>query len=262
MTTVPVRSLAQIQGSWTDEQRRLVWYLICRARSRLRIEVNPVVATAFVILQRYFRSGFDCPFSLFTLMATALWTSCKQNDSFRPMALVWQELENVCANDPSLLVRSLCSESHAIEVGLTDDAKQLMTLCEFNLLRATNFDFDIDLPFNHFDAFKPRFLAEMPQEHVNSFCNRALIDICLFICSQYYLDVPPQVAAAAAMAESFATETMPPQTSQWVESIREEYGSSLFELAVQTIVHEKERTAIPRQKPNAPFRSHSAPLSK
>mgnify|MGYP001130108183 CR=1 FL=1 len=213
-------------GKWTDAQRRIVWMLLVKARAGLKIEINPVVATAFVILQKYFRSldkndddeqtnenDLDSNYDLLTLMTAALFTACKMNDeTIRPMEFIFNELSKICLNAPSQKVRLILGSrihminsnfSNHFDVKLCYDDFKIISKCEIDLLDATGFDIDFDLPFRYFNEILSMLNSLLPRDSMHAIYNTWLIDTCLMICSQYYLDLPPEVAAAAAVADSF-----------------------------------------------------------
>jgi hypothetical protein len=113
---------------------------------------------------------------------------------------------------------------------------------EIDLLRSVDFNMSFDLPVTHFERVKQRLMAEIPNEAFVVLCQSVVVDICLLICSAYYLDLPPEVAAAAAIDESVNTEVIPTETFEWLASVRERYGGQLFDLARASISQERERT--------------------
>ena len=220
----------------------MIWYLICRARAHLNVEVNPVVATAFIILQHYFRNETDNDYELFTLMVTALWSACKQNETFRTMQSVCKVLQYICATHPSQIVRSIVFGQHPIQDSLSLSETRLITECEFSLLQAMNYDFMFELPFTHFDAIKSLLFQDLSQDIIPAFQKQTIIDICLMICSREYLNVPPEVIAAAATLDSFGKCPLPPSASQWILDLQNKYGEESFNLALHALCFEKSRT--------------------
>ena len=234
--TVPANiSIPKSRGRWTDIERRTVWWLICRARNNLRVEVDPVIATAFVILQRYFRGDVQDEYQLFYLMAAALFTSCKAAENFRPATDILRELKRCCLSCGSNVVRRMFCIDENCEFGHNDIA--LISAAEMNLLRAIDFDYTIEMPFEHFNRWKKSVILELPDVSSVAVCNRVIVDICLVLCSEYYLDVPPEVAAAAAAMEMFGLQP-------WIVDVQERYGDAVFQLAQRSIWVEKSRTAV------------------
>ena len=279
-----------VNGRWSDAQRRIIWFLICKAREGLKIELDPVVATAFVILQKYFRNQSNPEseeevinqYDLLTLMTAALFTACKRGeDSFRPMDSIYQELSKICINAPFQKIRSIAARGPSYaRAALTQNDYDLISRCEIDLLNVIGFELGFDLPFKYFNEIIKMMTNLIPQDSMNKFCQTWLIDTCLMICSQYYLDLPPEVAAAAAVFESFQSgkllQLIPSQHTQpqlaysgqscplntpvaivhgdgvsqyifnWVNQIREKHGDRLFQLAQTAMMEERQKT-VPRQ---------------
>jgi hypothetical protein len=240
-----------INQSWDDQQRRIVWTLICKARRPLQVEIDPIIARAFIILQRYFRDTDECAYELFILMVAALFTACKAADTFRPMKLIYGELTRICQCAPSMKIRSLLRDRELTGDYPEPDSAAIVqiTRAEVDLLRTIDFNFEIDTPFVHFERWKQTLIAHVPDEALIRLCNSVIIDICLMICSAAYLDVPPEVAAAAATAHNVDTAILPIETVAWLQAVHEKYGDELFALALESITAEKARTVAPRPAP-------------
>lgn len=264
MENVPeTEPFAIINKSWTDEQRRTMWCLICKARKGLQVEISPIIASAFVILQRYFRNPNDCCYELFIIMVAALFTACKAADCFRPMQVVYSEISKICRTAPSIKIRSILGDRNdQTNQELMNQDLVKITQAELDLLRSIDFNYEIDTPFVHFEKWKQTLKAQIPNEGFIQLCNNIIVDICLMLCSAFYLDVPPEVAAAAATAES-CTDVVPVETLEWLKNVREQYGHEIFDLAVNSISAEKRKTAFrPPQQQNQQHRPHDANLQQ
>lgn len=246
-----------IKSTWTDDQRRIVWTLISKCRIGLQVELSLIIATAFVILQNYFRTNTECPYRLFYLMVAALFTSCKANKCFRPIQMVYDQLAKICLSAPSNMVRSLVGpEIQQIGGPVPQDQLQIITQAELDLLKAIDFNVNFELPFTHFEKWKSNIQATVPNDHFVKICNGVIVDICLVICSKSYLDLPPEVAAAAATKESIGEENLSPETMQWIDEVNAKYGSEVFELAMHSITMEKQKTF--QRRPAPPQKQASA----
>jgi hypothetical protein len=241
MSLTTTSSLGFIDGSWTDEQRRVIWCLICKARHGLQLEVSPIVASAFVILQRYFRNSEGCAYELFILMVAALFTACKAAEAYRPVRLIYAELMRICHNAPSVKIRSILGERERPVLDPIDLAQ--ITHAELDLLRSIDFDFAIDTPFTHFEKWRQTLMTSLPDPQYIRLCNSIVVDICLMLCSAAYLDVPPEVSAAAATAGRVGSCVIPMDAIRWLHHVQEKYGKDLFDLAQASITREKRRTA-------------------
>ena len=239
-----IPSLNYIDKTWNDEQRRIIWTLSCKARQPLQLEVDPVIATAFVILQRYFRWTDEngTQFDLLTLMVASIFDACKQADSFRTMQAIYSALFQICLSAPSPLVQSLVLDKPP---DLSPEMLSCITCAEFELLKATDFDFKVDLPFSHFQCFLNILRPLIPTQQFLNRLNSGIIDICLMICSREYLDVPPEVSAIIATMDSFNDcPNVPEQTTKICQSLKEKYGPNVFIIAQKSIEFEKSRTAF------------------
>jgi hypothetical protein len=215
------------------------------------VDLDPIIASAFIILQRYFRNIDESAYELFILMVAALFTACKAAGNFRPMKFVYGELTRICQCAPSMKIRSLLGDREVTQEYPVPDEGAIVqiTRAEVDLLRSIDFNFDIDTPFVHFERWKQTLIARIPDESLITLCNTIIINICLMICSAAYLDVPPEVAAAAATAHNVDTAILPAETVAWIDAVRENYGPELFALAIESITAEKMRTAPPRPPP-------------
>jgi hypothetical protein len=223
---------------WTDRERRSVWWLISAARNSLGISLDPVVANAFVILQRYFHRDYEQEYELFYLISAALLTSCKAANAFRSASAIMHELSRICKLAKSAIINEVFAGGPGITEGyqFTDADIRLVVGAEIELLRAIDFDCCIDTPFPYFRRWKDQILEEFPDfESIQAF-NTVIVGICLMICSQWYLEVPPEVAAAAAASEAFG-DGIP-----WIGEVQRKYGTEVFNLAMRSIRFEKSRT--------------------
>lgn len=239
-----------INTTWSDDQRRTVWTLICKSRINLKLELSPVIATAFVILQNYFKTTDECPYSLFIMMVAALFTSCKSQNCFRPIHMIYNELFRICKSAPSSIIRSLVGpDMPEIGAPIPESHIELITHAELDLLKSVDFNVSFDLPFTHFEKWKTNMQSKVPSDAFVKICNGVIVDMCLVICSKSYLDLPPEVAAAAATKESIGEENMSPETLQWIDSVQTKYGQEPFELAMRSITYEKQKTFQRRPMP-------------
>ena len=228
--------------SWDDTQRRTVWTLICKSRIRLKLELSPIIATAFVILQKYFQNTDECPYRLFIIMSAALFTSCKAANSYRPIEMIYKELSRICKSAPPSLVRSLAGTDSINDQIITNEQLEEITRAELDLLQSIDFDLNFELPFQHFERWKENLQLQIPNENFIKICNQVIIDICLVLCSKFYLDVPPEVAAAAATQDTLSKFEVTEETAEWFEDVRQKYGNKVFDLAMRSITMEKQKT--------------------
>jgi hypothetical protein len=144
-------------------------------------------------------------------------------------------------------IRSLLGNRDAAQnpAILNLDDLAAISSAEIDLPRSIDFNLEFDLPFSHLDKVKLNLMNEIPNRGFISVSNSLIVDICLMICSAYYLDVPPEVAAAAATIECVNGNVIPKETSDWMAAVRANYGDQVFELARISIARDKVRTARP-----------------
>ncbi|EAX89874.1 Cyclin, N-terminal domain containing protein [Trichomonas vaginalis G3] len=250
---------SSIHTTWSDEQRRTVWTLISKSRMGLKVELSPVIATAFIILQKYFRVNEYCPYKLFILMTAALFTSCKSQNCFRTIEMIYNELVRICKSAPSSMVRSLIGQENFDNQGLLSPEQiEEITQAEIDLLKALDFNVNFELPFTYFERWKSNIQALIPNENFIKICNGVIVDMCLVISSKYYLDIAPEVAAAAAAQDSIGQGNLSEITSVWINEVVQKYGQENFNLALSSIIHEKgktfQRKSVPIQRPLQPIK--------
>ncbi|EAX89354.1 hypothetical protein TVAG_144020 [Trichomonas vaginalis G3] len=247
-----------IKTTWSDDQRRTVWTLISKSRINLKLELSPIIATAFIMLQNYFKNTDECPYRLFILMTAALFTSCKSQNSYRPMQMIYDELSRICRSAPSTIIRSLVGpDTLGAEGQMPQEHLEQITHAELDLLKAIDFNVHFELPFTHFERWKSNLQSHIPNENFIRICNGVIVDICLVLCSKFYLDLPPEVAAAAATKDSIGEENLSPETCQWIEEVLLKYGHEPFDLAMRSITMEKQKTF--QRRPSAATGSSPRP---
>ena len=236
--------------TWSDEQRRAVWCLIAKSRRNLQLEISPIIASAFVILQHYFKNqGNENPYDMFILMVAALFTACKAGDCYRPMELIYQELAKILKMAPNSIVRNIQQNSCSIDERTQADDMIQITNAEIDLLHSVNFETNLELPFQYFEKWRQNLMLMVPNQSFMEICTKIIIDICLVICSKFYLDLPPEVAAAAATADTLPENLLTKELAEWFADVREKYGKNVLDLANKALAEEKNRTARRRQQP-------------
>jgi hypothetical protein len=221
-----------------------MWCLICKDRHGLQVEVSPIVASAFVILQRYFRNSDSCAYKPFIPIVAELFAACKAADCFGPLRLIYEEIMRVCYTAPSVKIRSILGE-RAPKMFDPGDLGQI-THAEFDLLRSIYFAFSIDAPFTHFEKWKQTLISKIPDQAYMRLCNGIAANIFVMICSAEYLDVPPEVSAAASAVRRMDEGLVPVYAVRWFNHVQEKDGKDLFELAPASISSEKKKTVQQR----------------
>lgn len=237
-------NFGEVRSSWSDDQRLAVWCLICKSRRELEIGISPIVSNSFIILQRYFRESESCDYDLFILMVAALYSACKAANSYRPMQAIYKVLSDICQSAPSLKIKQIVGDRIDNPIIDTQELEQIAS-AERDLMKIISFNYDFETPFTHFQKWKQTLMSTIPDQSLIRMCNGVIVDMCLLLCSSFYLDLPPEVAAAAAVEDSFnsSNEVISVETIQWMNKIKEKYGIEIFNMALQSISEEKRKTA-------------------
>lgn len=102
---------------------------------------------------------------------------------------------------------------------------------------ANNFSEKFDLPFRYYTEFRKFF--EVDKKEVET---KILQDICLLICSRGYLEIGPEVAAAAAIFGSLVSEIKTDNALTFANSMKIKYGDETIEKALKFMCFERSRT--------------------
>lgn len=241
-------SFNHINGIWNNQQRRIVWFLISSSRQILKISIDPIVASAFVILQTFFRQiqlGFSGvpQHDLFTLMLASLFDSCKMSGCFKSIAEIYSAIYQTCCRAPFSYTRALIAD---LSPTISSEYIKAVLRAEFDVLRVINFELSYELPFSYFDGILNSLRSFIPVQDFSHKRDLAHSDICFIICSARYLDVPPEVIAVVAALDTL-DKYAPEQTSKIYLSLREKYGQQVFEVAQQSMDFEKSQTCRRRR---------------
>ena len=124
---------------------------------------------------------------------------------------------------------------------------EMLTSAELEILHTIGFDLEVETPWMYFNKWKVTFCQMHTPEETELICNRALVDLCLVLSSDIYLDIPAEVTAAAAAEESLSGVVIPPGTMEWLKSVRDLYGESVFTKVRTTIDERRKRTRKQRK---------------
>ena len=230
--------------TWDDRSRRIVWFVMSKTKNILGITLSPIIATAFVILQSYFRETNDNAYKLLTLTCASLTFSCKLSSTFRSIQDVFSAIIRVCLSiSTKPLKEFLVGTRFKSDLKPLDEEVELIQNAEISLMSALGFDFNIELPFGYIDQWQQNYLTDIPHERQTQFVQQVKLDCCLVICSENCLDVPPEVTAAAAVNETLKTQEYSHDDSEIQNYIKTKYGSiTSYELALSSIRYEGSRT--------------------
>ena len=213
---------------WTDEQRTMGWIVISAARRNLRLSISPCIASAFIILHRYYRTKRKRSHRLYLLLVSALFLSCKMEDTYRALATIFQEVVGILVKvlgkmKPAKGVELFGERNFSDPVLSLAEIREI-SMIELELLNALDWRLEIELPFQHFNEIKPLLgeLVEKIGDGVEKLFDLVLRDLCLIVRAQEYLDIPPAVSAAVSVAHSFANHVLPEKIALWVETQKRE----------------------------------------
>ncbi|EAY20452.1 hypothetical protein TVAG_110640 [Trichomonas vaginalis G3] len=232
----------QVQTQWTEKNRRTLWFVMNKTKSMLKIDVKPTIAQAFYILQTYFRQTPENEIKILSLAAASLAISTKLKEHYLSIQNILQALIRVCASIPTSATRSLINGFEYSSTFYPTDAEvEIVKSAEIELMSALNFQFDIELPFQYLDEWEDEIKEHIPVEKQPSFIQKCQLDVCLILCSESCVDVPAEVAAAAAIDDVFAKELQ--KDSTFDKKISAKYGNGVYNVALECIHKESALTA-------------------
>ena len=232
---------------WTEKERRIVWFIMSRSRNTLQISLSPTIATSFIMLQNYFRSNsYESTYKLLTLIASSLFSSCKYYNEKRSLDLIFSVLGKLCDTINSPILKKIIENIQFLDnYEIHPNEIELATRAELDILDSLEFNINIELPFNYIELWKPYLITQIPEKlRIQLFTNIS-IDICHIICSDNYLDLPPELTAAVAFFDSIEHEF--PEFSienNIIVNIKNRYGSDLFDVALNSLFNEKNKTVV------------------
>ncbi|KAK8878217.1 hypothetical protein M9Y10_004982 [Tritrichomonas musculus] len=235
---------------WTNEQRSCAWIAISYARRELSLTISPCIASAFVLLHKYFADPNHKDEPLYILLTSALFLSCKIEDTYRSMEKLFSVLSKcisaICKRFTLEHAKQIFGDRDFTVTELSTDEKKHITICEIHLLNSIDWNMDIDLPFNHFNDAKPAFSCFSSNENLEQPFNYVLRDLCLIMKDEKYLEIPPPVSAAVSIQHCFSERPLPESTSNWINQLRSQYPKE-FEVALH-IIEEEGRKCVPIPK--------------
>jgi hypothetical protein len=228
-------------STWSELHRHISWSLLTYSRGRLKIGLDTCVATAFMMVHNYFLVKQSSPYSLFIILVTALFSSCKMNENVRTMQQIYSELLNCCRDASNRiglqrLIDNLGRDNFD-NCAMTAAEVNEVGLCELDLLEANGFNMKIDLPFKHTDQFVNPYYGQLPPEVLGPVKNKLVMNICKLLCYQKTAEMPACVLAVAATKNAFGEIcAIPHETESWMMRVEEEYGIEVIQQAQEELV--------------------------
>lgn len=226
-----------IKLSWTDNQRRLIWFLLSKSRVPLSISLDPIVATAFVLLQNLFVKGNMGQYHLFIVTASSLVASCKVCRSPRPIQTILSILARLCDSNLFPILKELLVDLE-IDSNCNISTNVYREICkiEIEIFSANNYSDEFDLPFRYLSNFN-QILFDKKELEI-----KILQDVCLLICSQGYLEIGPEITAAAAVFGTLVGEIGTDDALLYASSMTDKFGKEKLDKALQFMCFERNRT--------------------
>lgn len=229
----------QVQTQWNEKNRRTLWFIMNKTKSTLKIDVKPQIAQAFYILQTYFRQTPENDIKIISLAAASLAISTKLTEQYLSIQNILQVLIRVCATIPTSATRSFLN---GVEFNSSffpsENEIEIVKSAEVELMSAINFQFDIELPFQYLDQWENEISEHIPAERRPQCIQNMQLDVCLILCSEACVDVPAEVAAAAAFDDVLTKEGKKAS----FEKINSKYGDNVFNVALECIKNESAKT--------------------
>lgn len=210
---------------WTDEQRNYAWIIMSYSRRKLQLTISPCIASAFVLLHRYFNDPTHKNEPLYILMTSSIALACKIEGTFRGMQTIFAIISDCISEQISKFIKNkarikaIFGDRDFSSSQLTEEELKMAGKCEIHLLNSIKWNMKIDLPFNHFNEAKPTYLLVGTSEPFDV----ALRDLCLIMKDEQYLLIPPEVSAAAAIEHSFCQCHFEEVTSNWIQKLKQQY---------------------------------------
>ena len=95
--------------------------------------------------------------------------------------MIYNELSRICKSAPSPMIRTLSGTDTMDAFIMTREQLDQITKAELDLLTSIDFDANFELPFQHFELWKNKLQAKIPNENFLRICNKVIVDICLVI---------------------------------------------------------------------------------
>jgi hypothetical protein len=213
---------------WSVEQMDIGWLVSSVARKGLRLAITPCIASAFVILHRFFHQPVrPDPTDMCILLTSAIFLACKIEDQYRSLRSIFKELSSalqlVQCCVPKEKVNALFGKREYGNCELTDVELCQIGFLELEFLNALNWDLQIDLPFRYMSRNDDEFRAKVgPDVPLDIKLSNVLRDLCLIMKDPEYLEFPPELSAAVAISRCFAGIELPDTVGSWIVKVRAE----------------------------------------
>lgn len=204
---------------WNGCTRRLVWTIMSAMRRPLNLSISPVIATSFTLLHHHFREHEHSPYMITQLIIASIFLGCKIEDAFCPMNYIYAAYASVCRfilKKADGVASLLAIGIHGpIEDSMKEDAILEISKIEIELLNNIKWNLYIDSPFKY---MKQHVIVDSGSEEQQTFSQNVLHNLCLLMRTSRYLDLNPEISAAAGVFLAFRGGIC---DCSWANSVRE-----------------------------------------
>ena len=229
---------------WNSQHRHYGWIVLASSRRELRLSISPCIAGAYAILHRYFRSTHVKSRRPYLLLTTSLFLSCKTADAYRSLAAVFRAIAGCIVQLQSRVGYDTIQETF----GCRDFSDSVITpgeiaevsSIELDFLNAIDWNPKIQLPFDYFAEIRGQLSDLTSVLGGDAMCrilHSVLRNICVILCDERYLDLPPSVSAAAAVQHGLREIPIPPKIGKWINEQRCRCPSA-FTCAMNIVTHQ------------------------
>ena len=222
--------------AWSDPKRHVSWSILSYTRNRLKIKLETCVASAFMMVHRYFMANPSSPYSLFIVLVASLFSSCKMNECPHTMQQIYSELLRSCRDTSSRIGQQRLID--ALGISSFEDREipsieiSQINQCELDLLESNNFIMDIDTPFKHIEDNVYPFLTSFPQEQQQQIKAKLVKNICILLCFQDTAQLPSSVLAVIVTEVTFHNSyPIPQEIAEWMTDVENKKGSETLNKA-------------------------------
>ena len=205
---------------WDDVHRKAAWLVMARMRVALKIQTNPTVGRAYVILQKYFHNNHKSKENrLYIFLITAYMIEFKNEDikvDSRPVFNIFlstcDEFQKVYK--PNQLPKIFGIESIESRL-ITVDEEKAINRCEMDILQSLNYNLKIDLPFAYFQEGFLQFANSMDQGDVKKVEKAFDKYVTAFFSAPEYLSIDPRKIAASFLTQFNTHFSFPKEAKDW-----------------------------------------------
>ena len=166
-------------------------------------------------------------YSLFILMVTSLFSSCKMLENIRSMQQIYLEILQCCKDAiPKVGFQKLIDllgKNNFDDIKIPFEDIKLINSCEIELLESLDFKMNIELPFKFIDLYVKPFLNEFSSQNKQLIYSKITKYICMLLCSSKVLEISPKILALVSIKLTFNNNfEIPNQTNLWMNEIIKE----------------------------------------